>query len=74
MYYKLGQEEKARETAKTLIKLFKDQLIWYSTFPVGDFDMVFDEFDMTFRYLYRGIIDQVVEYDTDEDFVKELQE
>ncbi len=36
--------------------------------------MVFDEFDMTFRYLYRGIIDQVVEYDTDEDFVKELQE
>jgi len=74
MYYKLGQEEKARETAKTLIKLFKDQLIWYITFPVGDFDMVFDEFDMTFRYLYRGIIDQVVEYDTDEDFVKELQE
>ena len=74
MYYKLGQEEKARETAKTLITLFKDQLIWYSTFPVEDFDMVFDEFDVTFRYLYRGIIDQVVEHDTDEDFVKELQE
>ena len=74
MYYKLGQEEKARETAKTLITLFKDQLIWYSTFPVEDFDMVFDEFDVTFRYLYRGIIDQVAEYDTGEDFVKELQE
>jgi hypothetical protein len=74
MYYKLGQEEKARETAKTLITLFKDQLIWYSTFSVENFDMVFDEFDVTFRYLYRGIIDQVVEYDTDEDFVKELQE
>jgi tetratricopeptide (TPR) repeat protein len=74
MYYKLGQEEKARETAKTLITLFKDQLIWYSTFSVEDFDMVFDEFDVTFRYLYRGIIDQVVEHDTDEDFVKKLQE
>jgi hypothetical protein len=74
MYYKLGQEEKARETAKTLITLFKDQLIWYSTFSVENFDMVFDEFDMTFRYLYRGIIDQVVEHDTDEGFVKELQE
>jgi hypothetical protein len=74
MYYKLGQEEKARETAKTLITLFKDQLIWYSTFSVENFDMVFDEFDVTFRYLYRGIIDQVVEHDTDEDFVKELQE
>jgi tetratricopeptide (TPR) repeat protein len=74
MYYKLGQEEKARETAKTLITLFKDQLIWYSTFPSEDFDMVFDEFDVTFRYLYRGIIDQVVEHDTDESFAKELQE
>jgi len=74
MYYKLGQEEKARATAKTLITLFKDQLIWYSTFPVEDFDMIFDEFDMTFRYLYRGIIDQVVEHDTDEAFAIELQE
>mgnify|MGYP000739947522 CR=1 FL=1 len=30
--------------------------------------------DMTFRYLYRGIIDQVTKYDTDEAFTTELQE
>ena len=74
MYYKLGQNEKARATAKTLITLFKDKLIWHSTFSADEFDMIFDEFDMTFRYLYRGIIDQVAEHDTDEAFVKELQE
>ena len=74
MYYKLGQTEKARETAKTLITLFKEKLIWYSTFSANEFDIIFDEFDMTFRYLYRGIIDQVAEHDTDEVFVTELQD
>jgi hypothetical protein len=74
MYYKLGENEKARATAKTLITLFKDKLVWYSTFSSEEFDMIFDEFDMTFRYLYRGIIDQVVQYDTDEDFAREVQE
>ena len=73
MYYKLGEQEKARAAAKTLVKLFKDKLVWYSTFPKNEFDMVFDEFDMTFRYLYRGVIDQVVEHDTDEKFVMEIQ-
>jgi len=73
MYYKLGEQEKARSAAKTLVKLFKDKLVWYSTFTKDEFDMVFDEFDMTFRYLYRGVIDQVVEHDTDEKFVMEIQ-
>lgn len=73
MYYKLGEQEKARSAAKTLVKLFKDKLVWYSTFTKDEFDMVFDEFDMTFRYLYRGVIDQVVEHDTDEKFVMKIQ-
>ncbi|PQJ76413.1 glycosyltransferase family 117 protein [Polaribacter glomeratus] len=73
MYYKLGEPQKARAAAKTLIKLFKDKLIWHSTFTKDEFDMVFDEFDMTFRYLYRGVIDQVVEHDKDEKFVMEIQ-
>ena len=73
MYYKLGEQKKARAAAKTLIKLFKDKLIWYSTFTTDEFDVVFDEFDMTFRYLLRGVIDQVVEHDTDEAFIMEVQ-
>ena len=74
MYYQLGEEKKGRETAEDLIRLFREKLIWFSTFSSDDFDMVFEEFDLTFRYLYRGILDQVAKYDTDREFVKELQD
>lgn len=72
-YYNLGEQEKARAAAKTLIKLFKDKLIWFNTFDSESFDMVFEEFDLTFRYLYRGVIDQIENFDTDKEYVKELQ-
>lgn len=72
-YYKLGEQEKARAAAKTLIKLFKDKLVWFSTFDSEGFDLIFEDFDLTFRYLYRGVIDQVEKYDKDVDYVKELQ-
>ena len=73
MYYKLGELKKARTTAEDLMRLFRENLIWYSTFKAEDFDMVFDEFDMNFRYLYRGVIDQVAQYDPDPKLVQELQ-
>jgi len=74
MYYKLGEVKKARKNAEDLIRLFKEKLIWFSTFSSEDFDIIFEEFDVTFRYLYRGIIDQVSRYDTDQEFIKELQD
>ncbi len=74
LYYQFGEQEKARETAEDLIRLFKEKLVWFSTFSKEDFDMVFDEFDITFRYLYRGIINQVRQYDTEPDFVQELED
>ncbi|WP_296633575.1 DUF2723 domain-containing protein [Polaribacter sp.] len=74
MYYKLGEVKKARKNAEDLISLFKEKLIWFSTFSSEDFDIIFEEFDVTFRYLYRGIIDQVSQYDTDQEFIKELQD
>ena len=74
MYYKLGEVKKARVTAEDLIRLFKEKLVWFSSFSSEDFDIIFEEFDVTFRYLYRGIIDQVSQYDTDEELIKELQD
>ena len=74
MYYKLGEVKKARKNAEDLIRLFKEKLVWFSTFSSEDFDIIFEEFDVTFRYLYRGIIDQVSQYDTDQEFIKELQD
>jgi len=73
MYYQLGKTEKARAAAKTLVKLFKEKLVWFSTFSKEEFDIIFEEFDLTFRYLYRGVIDQVLKYDTDKEFVTSLQ-
>ncbi|MFT6869892.1 MAG: hypothetical protein ACJA2L_001145 [Polaribacter sp.] len=73
MYYQLGEQEKARANAENLIRLFKEKLVWFSTFSVDEFDIIFEEFDLTFRYLYRGIVDQVRQYDTDEAYVKELE-
>ena len=74
MYYKLGEVKKARKNAEDLIRLFKEKLVWFSTFSSEDFDIIFEEFDVTFRYLYRGIIDHVSQYDTDQEFIKELQD
>ena len=74
MYYKLGEVKKARATAEDLIRLFKEKLVWYSTFSAEDFDLIFEDFDLTFRYLYRGILDQVSQYDKDEELIKELQD
>ena len=74
MYYMLGDQKKGRDTAEDLIRLFKEKLVWFSTFNEEDFDMVYEEFDLTFRYLYRGIVDQVRQYDNDREFVMEIQE
>ncbi len=74
MYYQLGETEKARAAAKTLVKIFKEKLVWFSTFSKEKFDIVFEEFDLTFRYLYRGVIDQVLKYDTDTKLINTLQE
>jgi len=74
MYYKLGEVKKARESAEVLMRLFREKLVWFSTFDSEDFDLVFEDFDLTFRYLYRGVIDQVAQYDNSQELVKEIQE
>ena len=74
MYYQLGEVKKARTAAEDLIRLFREKLIWFSTFSSDDFDIIFEEFDVTFRYLYRGVIDQVSRYDSDQEFIQELQD
>jgi hypothetical protein len=73
MYYRLGEVEKARKTAETLIGLFREKLIWHSSFSKNDFDLVFEDFDMTFRYLYRGVLEQVQEHDPEIEYLKQLQ-
>ncbi|AUC21879.1 hypothetical protein BTO15_07090 [Polaribacter sejongensis] len=71
-YYKLRDSKKARETARTLIDLFKEKLIWLSTFSMEDTELVFDDIDTTL-YMYRNIITQVEQGEVDKEYLEALQ-
>ncbi len=71
MYYKIGDKESARKTAQTLITIFQQRLIHYSTYK--DLDLVFDNID-TNLYMYRNILGQIEEFDGDKAYMKQLQD
>lgn len=71
-YYKLKNKEKARETSRTLITLFKEKLIWLSTFSEEDTKLVFDEIDTTL-YMYKNIISQANQGENDKEYLDTLQ-
>ena len=71
IYYKIGDKESARKTAETLINIFQQKLLHYSTF--NDLDLVFDNID-TNLYMYRTILGQIESYDFDKEYLQKLQE
>lgn len=71
LYYRIGDKEKARQTAETLIDLFQQQIEHFSTYD--DFDYIFDDLD-TNLYMYRTVISQVARFDKDETYVKRLED
>ncbi|QXP66556.1 DUF2723 domain-containing protein [Polaribacter sp. AHE13PA] len=71
-YYNLKDSKKARETARTLIDLFKEKLIWLSTFSMEDTELIFDDIDTTL-YMYRNIITQVEQGEVDKEYLDDLQ-
>lgn len=71
-YYKLNEQEKARKTVETLTRLFREKLIWLSTFSVENANLIFDEID-TSLYMYRNIISQVKANDKDEKYLDSIQ-
>jgi hypothetical protein len=72
IYYKLGNIEKARATAKTLLSLFTEKLVWLSTFSKEDTNLIFEEIDTTL-YMYRNVISQAEKADSDDDYVSGLK-
>jgi len=72
-YYRLKDSKKARETARTLINLFKEKLIWLSTFSQADTNLVFEDIDTTL-YMYRNILTQTEEGEVDKDYLDALQD
>ena len=74
MYYLLGENEKARAAAETLIKIFKEQLVWLAEFPVENSDLIFEEIDNNLL-MYRNIIaTQIDRFDPDENFKMNKQD
>ena len=74
MYYLLGEPKKARTAAETLIRIFKEQLIWLAEFPAENSDLIFEEIDNNLL-MYRNIIaTQIDRFDTDEEYKSEKQD
>ncbi len=73
LYYRIGDKDKARETAETLITIFQQKLKYYSTFKDSDVDLILDNLE-TNLYMYQNIIQQVTKYDKDMDYGKKAFE
>ncbi len=73
LYYKLGKPEKARKSAETLLKIFQEKLVWLSTFPEADANIIFDDIDTTL-YMYRNVLGYIEKYDADKTYLSKLQD
>ncbi|MCD8441572.1 DUF2723 domain-containing protein [Tenacibaculum dicentrarchi] len=69
LYYRMGDIEKAHETAETLIDVFQQKLKYYSTFKDNDIDLIIDNLE-TNLYMYQNIIQQITKYDDDMEYGK----
>jgi hypothetical protein len=67
LYYRIGNKEKARENAKTLISLIKENLLWLSGFAPEKRDSNFQEI-RTNLYMFEEVLRQIKIYDTNELF------
>ncbi|WP_298997255.1 DUF2723 domain-containing protein [uncultured Tenacibaculum sp.] len=71
LYYRIGDIDKARETAETLIDIFQQKLQYYITFDPQDLYLIEDNIQ-TNLYMYQNIIQQIVRYDKDEEYGKKV--
>lgn len=61
-YYNVGAVEKSRAVSETLIRIFQEKLVYYSTFDERDLDLIFDEIERTLN-MYRSILQDITRYD-----------
>lgn len=66
-YYLINKPEKARKAANILIKVFQEQLLYYSKFNSKDLSYLFSDIQTQFQ-MYQTIKIDIDKYDTDEDY------
>jgi MFS family permease len=71
LYYKIGDQDSARKTAETLLKIIKQNLEYYYTFNEHDFWMV-NENTSTNLYMFQELLQQIDKYDTDDEYKSKL--
>ncbi len=73
VYYQLGEQEKARKSAETLISIFQEYLTWFAEFPSDQIDWISDELENNFL-MYREIVGQIEKYDSDKKYFEQQKE
>ncbi len=63
LYYKIGDIDKARQTAETLITIFKQQIEHFSTYD--DIEYISDDLETT-AFMYQNILAQIRQFDDKE--------
>ena len=72
-YYKLGNQEKARETAETLLRVYTEKATWLSTFDIDDLPLIEDELQTSF-YIFDTIVRNIELYDNDKDYLQQKKQ
>ncbi|NVK53852.1 MAG: DUF2723 domain-containing protein [Flavobacteriaceae bacterium] len=73
MYYRAGNQEKARKVAETIIDILQQKLTWYSTFDLSYADIIIEEVQNILQMYKIGILNYVEAYDKDPTYIKKLQ-
>ena len=73
IYLFLSFSKKARETSKVLLTIFKEKLIWLSSFSMDNTALIFDEIDTTL-YMYKNVISQAETSDVDKEYIETIKE
>ncbi len=71
LYYRIGDKDKARQTAETLLDIFNQQLEHYSTY--SNIEYIADDLETTV-YMYQNIMAQIDRFDNDQDYKKSIED
>ena len=59
--------------SNVLLTIFKEKLIWLSSFSMDNTALIFDEIDTTL-YMYKNVISQAEASDVDKEYIETIQE
>lgn len=74
LYYKIGEQEKARAVTAQLIDIYQQKLRWFSTFDASFYEIIGAEIENNLQIYKRWILDPVSRMDPDTTYTQKLEE